>query len=266
MALKKIYQKKDDIPEALRALYREADGKFVLDLDDEAKPDDGGGDAAAKVREMREKNIALNKQLSELQGKLSAFGDADAETVKAALAALSTMKNNEEADLVKAGKLDDVVRRRTEAMQAQFQKQMADITKKLEQASKRESELLNDYGGMRLRAELTKALDEKKVRVRQGALDDLLLRAERTFKLNPEDRSLQTAQVGNDPSKPLTVGDWVGGLVETAGHLFEGGEGGGTKPGGGGAGGVRHIPRASVSPTEFAKIAGDVASGKVVLT
>ncbi len=227
---------------------------------DQPKPDD----ATAKLAEFRANNRALFDQNKALQEKLAQYGDIDPETVKQALAAMSSLKDREEAELVKAGKIDDVLQRRTATMQEQFQKQVRELSKKLEAATKDKDALLGEYGGTRLRAELSKALDERKVRIKPGAFDDLLLRAERLFKLG-DDRKITTSQTGTD-GQPLTVADWVSSLVESAGHLFEGGEGGGAKPGTIGVGGVRYVARSSVSPADFAKISAEVKAGRVVLT
>ena len=70
--LKHIYDKKEEIPEAVSSLYREEGGTFVLDVD-----------TSERIQEFRNKNIEVIKEANALRLKLEAFGDLTPEAARA---------------------------------------------------------------------------------------------------------------------------------------------------------------------------------------
>jgi len=256
--LKKRYAKVDEIPEALRGFYEQRDGAYVLKLedDDAPAPEDKG-----KLAEMRNTNIALQKQLAALQEQVKPFAGLDAETLTKAMEALSKTQNSEELELVKSGRLDEVVNRRTQAMQTTYQKQLEALNKAKEDAAAKEAAARKRFAGVYMAQQVSAAIEKSKLRLRPSAKDDLLMRAERKFAVTPEMDGLVASDQSVDPmGKPWTTESWVQQLVDEAPHLWEGGGGGGT--GGGSPGGKRKIQGIGLSGSEFTKAAEDVAAGR----
>jgi hypothetical protein len=271
MALKKRYAKQDDIPEALRSLYKQAGSEFVLDLDggDDDDGDSASGDVAKKLAEFRESNRKLmasqkakDDELAALKKRVGEFGDADPAQVQAVLAAL---QGSDEAAMIKAGRLDDVVSKRMKGREAEWQKRMEEATKA---ASEREAE------GAKLRAVLAqKVLREKmidaaaakKVRLRQSAIEDFIGRAERDWKVSdPIAGDLAPARDGAPWDKPEA---YIDDIVRQAPHLFEESGGGGAGGGGGrtGQGGVKVYRRSELTDKQYAAVLVDVAAGKAAV-
>ncbi len=68
MALRVSYAKKEDVPEALAALYVEKDGKWVLEVDGMVPSDDLAA-LKTKVDDFRTNNISLTEKLKAFDGK-----------------------------------------------------------------------------------------------------------------------------------------------------------------------------------------------------
>jgi flagellar motor protein MotB len=260
--LKKRYENEDDIPEAARSFYTEdSSGAWVLGIDgDDAQPASGGVDQR-KYKEMRDSNIALKKQLDEVRTKIDALGDIDPTTIKAALSSLAKTQNDEELQLVQAGKLDEVVSRRTQAMQANYQKQLEALTAEKKAVADEKAKAMDRFSSVFMAEQITGALDRKKLRIRPSAKTDLLTRAKSAFAPTPDLDALapRIEGVGLD-GKEWTVDTWLDSLVDEAPHLFDGGTGGSARPGGGA--GRKRYNAAELGAEEFVKAADEVNSGQ----
>lgn len=257
--LKKRYETEDAIPEAARSFYTEDEsGAWVLGVEgDDGKP--AGGVDQRKYREMRDNNIALNKKLEELQGKVSALGDLDPETVKSAMANLAKTQNDEELQMIQAGKLDEVVSRRTQAMQANYQKQLEALETREKTAAEKGQKAFDRFASVFMAEQVGSALEKKKLRLRPTARQDLLMRASGTFAPTEElDALAPKGEAYGPDGKELSLDTWIDSLVDEAPHLFEGGAGGSAQ---GGGGGRRRIDPADLSPEEFTKAADEVNAG-----
>lgn len=260
MALKKQYARQDEVPEALRPLYKEAGGKWVLELEDD---EDGDAHAKKKLAEFRDIAKKERDEKEALAARLKAYGDIDPETLTRALDALSRTQNDEELQLVKSGRLDEVVTRRTKAMQEQAQRKIEDLTRQRDTESKAAAEVRNRYAAMAISQEVQRAIAAKKLQVKPTALEDINMRATRAWKV-ADDLSLQANFVlptGDDP----TMDRFVDNLLESAPHLFAESEGGGVRPGALRGGGVTKVKASSLSAIDFAKMAPQIAAGKVVV-
>src|SRR5262245_43668940 len=101
MALKHTIDALVEVPGHFRDEYAKGDdGKFHLQI--EGHPD------ATKVKEFRDRNISITKQLTEATTKLAAFDGIDAAAAKAALAKVAA-----------GGDGDDVVKLKLQLAEAQ---------------------------------------------------------------------------------------------------------------------------------------------------
>lgn len=213
MALKAFYATQDEIPEALREHYVERDGKYVLDAE-------GVEDTTGLKR-------ALERERKAAQDLAAKYKGIDPEKYKAAVEKLEAL---EDKQLIDEGKVEELLKVRTERMRQDYDQRLATVTQEHQSMTTKLSELLIDNG-------IKDAAIKHKVR--QTAVTDALLRGRQVFKLVDgkavPHRPDGSVWYGKDGTTPLSAEEWVGGiLAQDAPHMFEESKGGGTPPGGGG--------------------------------
>jgi DNA-directed RNA polymerase subunit F len=197
---------------SLRDLYAEKDGKFILDA--EGVEDVTGLKSALKKE--RDAASAAQKTLKELQDK---FTDLDPEKARDALEKLRAL---EDKTLLDAGKVDELVARKTERMKADHDNQLKALVKERDgwkgKAGGFEYQLQQTLLETQLRDAATKA------GVTRTAFPDVILRAKQIFQ--PVDGKLvpmRDGQVvyGKDATQAMSVEEWLTALSNDAPHLFE---------------------------------------------
>ena len=209
MALKYKYPTQAEIPSAHAALYVEREGAFVLDAD--------GAVDRSKVDEFRTHNVALQRQLAELNAK---FEGIEPESVRTLLADKARL---EEEKLIKDGEVEKLVENRTKKILGEMEKRA----------------LTAEQSAATLSAQLLEGQIERhvveagtKLGLRASAIPDLKSRARSVFKISGGAISAvesdgQTPVFGRDGVTPLTFDEWVARQVVEAPHLFESSAGGG---------------------------------------
>ena len=149
---------------------------------------------------------------------------------------LQRFSDDEEAKLIAAGKIDEVLDKRTERLRADVDKQIKAAKERADKAEAFSNKFRIEFWGCNPCSSLKAgALPE--------ASDDLILRAKGTFQLNDEGEAVAVdangdVLFGKDGKTPLSPLEWAESLKETAPHLFPRAEGtgaGGHKPNGGGS-------------------------------
>lgn len=228
MPLKPVVSSLDEVPEAFRSEYElSEDKKFYLKLDGDDIPKLRG--ALDNERKDRKK---AKEQLEELAKK---FDGLDADQARAALKRIQEL---EDGALPNDPKFKAELLKQTERMRADFDNQNSAMKKALEKENGR----VDGLSG-----QLSKLLIEGKIRevatkngVRSTALEDVLLRGQRVWKLqdgkpvplNPEGQTIY----GKNGVDALSMEEWVGALATDAPHLFESSSGGGARGGTNGGG------------------------------
>lgn len=243
MKLKRRVKNLNEVEEKYRGLYeKQTDGTFLLDAAvkavddvpaDDDKDDDDKDDASAagkkKLAEFRNNNIALKKELDALKKKLATVGDLDEEQLAELRNKAQTLDELAEKDLLKKGKIDDVITQRVNAALKEPTDQLKKITtrnKELEEAAGTASK---KYKSLRVQTEVTRAA-QRAGTLRPGALDDIIRRAESVWDIDDEDQ-LVGKNVFNSRGDAATLDEWATSLVKEAPYFFEAGQGGGA-PGG----------------------------------
>jgi hypothetical protein len=263
--LKKTVKTLEEVPEQYRALYEKKGDVFVLSVEIEG---DGGGDDKEnkkKLAEFRENNIKLQRQLEEQTKLLEQFKDIDPNSIKDGQAALNAMKEGEEKELIKQGKLDEVINRRLETYRKQVEKDRKDTETRIKALEGENGELKGKYGHLLIDTKVNEVIGGIGT-VRKGAMSDILNRARSTWKAN-EKGELTAEGLYNEEGKPMSLEEWGRSLLQDASYLFEPSQGGGAKGGDKKAGKDVNAPR-SISgndPVEFGKNLKDIASGKVTV-
>jgi len=213
MALKIVVDTLEGLDDATKALYEQkpnAEGKFDLIVEgiDGLRSALGSEREAAKKERIRaEKAEALSKAFSEL-------GMAP-ETIKELK---SKMEGDAEAQLLAAGKINELLGLRTTKMREDFQKKLeaADETvkKALDTASKWTGKVLENH--IREAALV--------VGVHKNAVQDALLRARGIFQLNEDGNAVAMRDgspvLGKDGKTPLSPSEWLDSMKEVAPHWF----------------------------------------------
>jgi len=220
--LKRLVKTLEEVDEKYRDLY-EADGEdgFILKTDDK--------DFKEKLDEFRTNNRALFKDKEGLEKMLAKFKDVDPDKYREAMKALDVLNQYEESQLIKDGKLEEVLSRRTTAMQSEFMTQIEALKAANADALNQKQTYQQQLGSLRVEALANKALG-KVGRVRNSAITDALNRANNVWKLDDAGNisaHINGKQAYGKDGEPLTVDEWARNLLKDAPHLFEKGGGGG---------------------------------------
>ncbi len=264
MTLKAFIAQLEDVSEELREHYMPTEGDgdsaagFVLDSDE--------GEYKKKLDEFRSNNRKMHRETEKLKKIAAAAKGIDPEKYAEAIEALEKLEGMEDSELLKSGNIDAVVAKRTEAMKKENDKQVAARQKALEQATSERDVLKGRLGTLLIDSEVTSVVS-KIGKVKQGAHDDILSRAHRTWKIDEDGDVVPKSQEGETvygtDGEPLTMQGWANDLLQNASHLFEGGGGGG---GGGSKKPKKPGSKKTVSaddPVAFGKSLEGVADGSV---
>lgn len=253
MGLKTFLENIEDAPEALRDHYTQADGGYVLNVDN--------ADYRQKLGEFRGNNINLMKERDDLSKKLESFKGIDPEKYR------KLQEEHEklaEKGLLEEGKVDELVEKRVGKMKADYDGKTQQLTASLDEAQKQAQLYKSKLDQLAINDTIAKAVSNVG-KLQKGALDDVLSRAHRDWSVNengvPVAMQGETIVYGKDGKLPLTAEEWAQTLMLDAPYLFEGNSGGGA--GGSGSnspGGVRTITRAEYQSGDYIE---DVAAGKV---
>lgn len=167
------------------------------------------------VSGLKAKNGELIGKLKDSSENLKRYDGIDPDAVRTIL---SKFASDEEATLLKAGKIDEVLAKRTERMQADHAKAI----EKLQEKNKRESAKASKLAARTLSGAI------KDAAIKAGALpeamEDIVLRGGGLWKLNDDGDpvALNGDEVvfGKDGKTPLTPSEWAESLRETAPHLW----------------------------------------------
>lgn len=262
MSLKALIKELTEVDEALRPLYVKTDDGFVLDVEEKGYKD--------KLDEFRTNNRALHKKAGELEAQMAQYKDIDPTKYKEAQEALKKVRELEDKQLLDEGKVEELLARRTESMRADFANQIKAKDTGMTEAQQRATALQSRLSELLIEQNVTTAVT-KAGKVRQGALDDVRLRASRVWKVDDKGTLQAKGSDGNalfnKKGEALTLEDWAQELVTTAPHLFEasggGGAGGGSRRDGNTPDGVKVIKN---DPLLIGKYAKEIAEGKVVVS
>jgi len=265
--MKSWYASKEEIPKGLEAFYKEADGKWVLQVEG-MSPTSEVTSANDRLAEFRSNNITLTQQLKELEGKkfLSQEEQEEFDDLKKQADELKDKK------LIDSGKIEELLATRTERLRADYDNQITGLQKQVTELTATAGTYQSRLAGVLVEAEVSKVMSASGFQPVQGALADIVGRARGTWKVDEKGELValdanDNPVYGADPTVPLTMAEWATTTAKDAPYLFmentgSGGDGSGT----GGKKGSDGIIRISRSD-EAAKSAHiqDLAEGKAVL-
>jgi hypothetical protein len=211
MPIKYKYSNLKEIPAEDVRLYVERGGEWILDADVEV--------GKAKFEEFRANNIALAQQLKRFEG-------IDPDAVRQ----LEVDKQRlEDEQRIKDGKFQEVLDTRLKTARADWEKQHGVVVAERDALHGRLTAIQIDQAVVN---------EATKRGLRPTAIQDITSRARMTFKLVdgvPQAFDGEKVRTGKDGVSPMTLAEWVDGLVGDAPHLFEANAGSGAAGSGGGA-------------------------------
>lgn len=210
MGIKAQLETLDGLDEPLQALYTQTeDGTYKLAV--EGLEDNSGLKSA--LQKEREAAREAQRRLKEMQAR---YDGIDPEQTKELL---SKINQSEEARLIAEGKIDEVIKSRTERMKAEYEAKLSETERQaqqaMERAKKRDLQVLEN--------QIRQAAAESGVH--KNAYEDVLLRARNVFSLSDNDEAVALGADGNpvygkDGSTPLSPKEWLESLRDNAPHLF----------------------------------------------
>lgn len=212
MALKFKIKALTEVEEAVRGMYRQDGDSYVLDVVGVVDKD--------AHDQFRNNNIQLQQQLEK-------FKNVDPTKYQELL---DLQRQLNEGELLKAGKIEEVVNGRVAVMRTTLEGERDTFKARADKAETQLSILLIDS------AVRTEALKQG---AHPTALDDMVLRARSTYQMvdgvpTPKNEKGEVVY-GKDGKTPMPITEWVPGLKKVAPHLFQGsaggGAGGGARPG-----------------------------------
>ena len=227
----------DGIDEKYKALYEEEDGKFKLTI---KTPD---LEAKARVDEFRKNNIDFKKEIDSLKEQLNKVKDIDPEKYEEMKKQLNKAEEKKALD---EGDTEKVIEARVANMKEQYESQISELTKALEESKGKYEKAQNELNSATINESVMELVDSE-FKIRKGALPDLLSRVREVWRLEEGklvayngagENAIKT--YGKDGKELLTMKEYLEGLQKSAAHLFENNEGGGAtgnrEPGAGNTG------------------------------
>jgi hypothetical protein len=245
VALELTKEEHTKLPKDVQALYEEKDGKFKLSV--ELEDTKGLKSALEAERAERKKAERLMKELT------TQWEGLDPKEIRNMIEKLG---GDQEAQLIKAGKIDEVVALRTEKLRKEFEKQLTKAQDDVKGANSARDKFTGLVLDNHVRAAATKA------GLHPHAVDDALFRARSIFKLDEEGQAVQLDAdnkpvLGKDGKTKYSPSEWLDGMKEQAPHWYPnlnaGGGSGGDKGGKGGAKTIKRSAFDAMTPADKAK-------------
>lgn len=244
MALKAILKSLEGLSDEVKKLYVKKGDEYRLDVED--LPED------PKLAEFRDNNRKLNKDLTDAKEELKKFEGIDVTKYKEYEATQQKIKDGE---LIKAGKIDELLNSKLDPIKKEFQTQL-DVAKKENQQLNSQLETLT------IDNKLTELGTKKGLR--PTAIDDMIARGRKIFRLKdgkPAALGQDGAQILDRGGNPVTMDTWIDSLATDAPHLFQSSNGGGANGNNGNGNGKSK----TMSRADFDKL-NPVAQREFVLT
>lgn len=189
----------------------------------------------AKIQEavegLKAKNEELLSEKKTIQEKLQRFSEI--KDPEKALEALKFINESEEAQMIRDGKFDELLEKRTSTMRLEHEQTLNELTSQLEEIAGSKDKYKNLYQ--------TKIMDDtlREVAVKAGviteAIPDLLLNAKSLFSLGKdgsvEARTSDGKLMKNEDGNVLTPAVWVESLKSSRPHYWPRSEGVGARGG-----------------------------------
>jgi hypothetical protein len=220
MALELMLDTLDGVAESVKSLYVAHEGKFKLDVNG-IEDTKGLKSALEKERLAAKENLAKRLQIEKM------YEGIDPEKTRQFM---SKFENDEEAQLIADGKINDVIAKRTEKQRAEWERQ------------NREALAKADAAEIRAKAFQGRVLDDairaaaSAIGIHKHAIDDALFRGRSIFTLDDNGKAVQLDSdgqpiLGKDGKTNFSPSEWLESMKESAPHWFPVGSSGSSASG-----------------------------------
>lgn len=260
MALKATLASLDGLDDATKAMYKQADGKWVLDVE-------GGVVGKEKLEEFRSTNTQLLKKVETLETAMKGFEGIDPLKYKEFM---DKLQSSDEQKLIKDGKLEEVIKLRITKMEEAHTQQLQALTKKWEAEKVAREESQKDRDTYIIDNELRKATDNPDLGFQPGVADILQarVRGEFVYKDGKVIRVKKDGSVvfGADGITPATINEYLAEVAKSSPYLVKASQGGGANNNGGGGGGnQKQIKRAAFNALDATSQSKSMKDGVIVV-
>jgi uncharacterized phage infection (PIP) family protein YhgE len=218
MALKAIYDKQDDIPEAYRDLFTERDGKFELTGIEGVK-------TQADVDRLNEGLRKERKKVEDLEAKVKTFGEDTPEAIEELRQENEKLKIQVETGKgaeIDEAKLDELAERKAKTMLAPVERENNRLKKENGELSETNTALNTNISRSAIETEARKVAAASKCV--DTAHDDIVMYAQNISEL-VDGKVVTKDGVGVTPGVGLEV--WLSDMQPNKGHWWPASKGGG---------------------------------------
>lgn len=247
-----IYDAQDQVPEALKSIAVEKDGKFVANVVPKAELDD-----------FRNRNIAVAQErdgLKSIVGRLTtdlSFDPEDPDTFVTEIGELRTIKQQvDDGKLVKDTSLEEAVQARTGEMKRGFDAKVNGLETENKNLKSENEKLKTNLNRTRIDHAVMEAISDPKSGALPEATRPILREAYETFSIDPESDKIVAKDsdgnviYGGDGATVMTPAEWLKKLQETQPFFFKSAQGGGAGGGGPTGGALTQAQLDAMSPEE----------------
>jgi len=218
------YDDYDSIPQAVRHLFKESGGKYVLIPAGEIKTAQDVANVQEGLRKEREDHKTT-------KGKLARFNGLEPEEVHEKLDRI------EELEAAAAGKLDET--KINEMVEARLRSKTAPLERQINQLTTEKGELEGEVGEYKTKERRRIIHDHIRkaatgAKIRDTALEDALLVGENVFEVDESNRVITKDGVGVTPGVEPSV--WLTEIKQSRPHWWPESQGAGARGGDGGTG------------------------------
>ena len=247
-ALPLVVDSVDALPEPQRALYvPRDDGKFRLDVDGFEDP----APLRAQIRNLNDESAKRRLALKEMEDRYAGIDPDEARALK------SRLDNDEEGRLIAAGKIDEVVAKRTEKQRLDQERKVKDAEAKAAEAVAREAEKdakLSRFSQRALGFHVSQFAAKAGTHA-EVVEDALLLARSEGWTIDDDGEPVQLNKdgavvIGKDTKTPFKLADWFEEKRASRKYWWPAQNSGGGAGGGGGNRGSSGQDLSGLKPTE----------------
>lgn len=195
-----------------------------------------GTDYKARSNELRDSLRTQNAEVAALRAELgqvkAQYEGVNVEAYNKIQDEITARGVEEERELIQQGQLEEVIKRRSAKYNLRKDEDIAAANAAAATASERNKILEAQLGEHYILQDLQKEVAAKGLRVRDGALPDVISRAKSNWRLSEDGKGHEAwdgdTRLYDENGQPLGMGDYVQEhLFRGASHLFAKGDGGG---------------------------------------
>lgn len=178
---------------------------------------------------MSAKNQELLNEMKKTKNDMKRYEGIDPDQVKTMMKAF---EENQDLKDISEGKHEDVINRRIEKERSKFTSDINNLSEKAQTLEQQNQSLVQKVSTLMIDNNVVSEFIKEKGE--EGAIEDVILRAQRVFKVENDELIPRDAndEIITGKNGPMTINEWIGELKQNAEHLFQGSKSSGVGGGG----------------------------------